>query len=73
MDNTVTIPADTPRSDVCVVGTVDEERISPVTISNAMAFVNVPPTSIPILILLSLIDFCSRLSHRSEGFLSLWS
>ena len=48
---------------VCVVGIVDADKISPETISNAIALVKVPPTSMPILTRLLLIYFCSRFSH----------
>ena len=57
------MPADTPRSAVCVVGIVEADKISPETISKAIAFVKVPPTSMPILIRLLLIYLRSRFSH----------
>jgi hypothetical protein len=47
-----TIPADTPSSEKCDVGTVTFPTIRPVFISIATDFVKVPPTSTPILILL---------------------
>ena len=41
------MPSDTPRSAVWVVGTVETDTMDPDSESIATAFVNVPPTSIP--------------------------
>ncbi len=49
--NAITIPSETPFSELCVVGTVDFTKSEPVFTSIATAFVKVPPTSIPTLIL----------------------
>jgi hypothetical protein len=46
------MPVETPLDEECVVGTVTLPIIWPVTISMATALVNVPPTSMPTLILL---------------------
>ena len=46
------MPLETPLDEECVVGTVTLPTILPVVISIATALVNVPPTSMPTLILL---------------------
>ena len=49
--NASSMPSETPLFESCVVGTVDTESMEPSAESSATAFVNVPPTSIPIRIL----------------------
>lgn len=46
------MPVETPLDEECVVGTVTLPIIWPVIISMATALVNVPPTSMPTLIVL---------------------
>ena len=57
---TVMIPSATPSSEPWVVGSFSRAMISPVSLSIATASVKVPPTSMPIRILLI---FCRLLSY----------